>query len=401
MSESYQRSIEDARRADQANGGVGATVVLDTERAAVAKMRIKAFVWLAVFLVVLIAAVMAGTDHSGGQAVGEQVAGTVSSVNTAKNSVMVEVNGTDYPFRHRTHSQYFYHVGDRLQVYVFDGEVYESLKGVSNATMLSRAYPWLACAAFALVCVAGTYTLGWRRAANTIRDADAGDPIAIAYLKRGPQLGTVEWWWATPPVRPSSERRKVVAMGVLLTFAAAAFIAIPVVMWLLGGVGSILGLLLAFAFAALPFAALAIWCFLFASHPSEGKIRALGRLSWALLGAGLLGLVMIGWLAHDSSSLYAGGVLVMAYGASQTFVRALRSLATIAMPGPVTMPRYREHIEQDVARRARKESQVASEGWGLDMVRAKRERSMFVRYTLISLGFIAVMVIAAWLKTVM
>ncbi|MBT1163277.1 hypothetical protein [Bifidobacterium felsineum] len=400
MSASFQRSFDDVEDASQTNGGASSTVVLDTERAAVARIRFKAFVWLTIFLVALIAAVVAGTDRSGGPAVSEQVTGTVARVDTAKNSVMVEVNGVEYPFRHRTHSQYAYHVGDRLQIYVFNGEVYESLKGVSNLTMLSRAYPWLACAALALACVALTYTLGWRRAASVIRDADTGDPIAIAYLKRGPQLGTVEWWWATPPVRPSSERRKVVVLGVMLLCAAVAFIAMLVVMWLLGGLGSASGLLVAFAFSALPFAVLAIWCFVFAVHPSEGKIRALRWMGWALLGSGLLGLLMIGWLSHDSY-LYAGGTIAMVYGASQTFVRALRSLGTIALPGPVTMPRYRERIEQDIARRARAESQVASEGWGLDMVRAKRERSVFVRYTLISIGFIAIIVVAAWLKTVM
>ncbi|KAB7789206.1 hypothetical protein [Bifidobacterium cebidarum] len=376
------------------------SVVLDTERSAAARIRVKAFVWLAVFLVVLIAAVMAGTDRSGGPVHAEQVTGTVSSVNTAKNSVMVEANGVEYPFRHRTHSEYYYHVGDRLQVYVLNGEVYESLKGVSNSTMLNRAYPWLACAAFALACVSLTYAVGWRRASTVIHDADAGDPIAIAYLKRGPQLGTVEWWWATPPVRPASERRKVVALGVMLAFAAVAFIAIPIVMRLLGGIGGALDLLMAFALSALPFVALSIWCFVFAAHPSEGKIRVLRWMGWALLGAGLLGVLAIGWLSQDSY-LYAGSTLVMVYTAAQTFIRALRSLATIALPGPVTMPQYREHIEQDIAMRARTESQVASEGWGLDMVRAKRERSMFVRYTLISVGFIAIIAVAAWLKTVM
>ena len=396
MAEEYQRSFEEeyGTRLSAGRGSVTG-VVTDAERAAVGRIRLRALIWIMVFLIALGAAVAAGTDRIGGPAQGEQVTAVVTNVDTRKNSVTVSANGSDYPFRHRTKSVYSYHAGEQLQLYIFNGEAYESLHGVSNPTPLGKAYPWLACAAFALAVVALTYLVGWRRAAAVVRDSDAGDPIAIAYLKRGPQLGSVEWWWATPPVRPAAERRKVVAMGVVFSVAAAAFLVMEAAMWLLGLSKTISSILVAAPFASVPFLALAVWCFLFAAHPTEQLIRMLGRVRWGLLVIGLIGLLVTGMMAQD---FYAGGLLAAVYITSYTFIQALRALATTALPGPVTMPRYREEIERDVARRAQAASQVASEGWGLDMVRAKRERRMFLRYTLISIGLIACIALATWAK---
>lgn len=396
MADDYQRSFEEeyGTRLSAGRGSV-AGVVTDAERAAVGNIRLRALLWIMVFLIVLGTAIAAGTDRSGGPAQGEQVTAVVTNVDTRKNSVTVSAHGSDYPFRHRTKSVYSYHVGEQLQLYLFNGEAYESLQGVTNLTPLGKAYPWLACAAFALAVVALTYLVGWRRAAAVVRDSDAGDPIAIAYLKRGPQLGSVEWWWATPPVRPKAERRKVVAMGVVFAVAAAAFMVMEMAIWLLDKPAGVSSILVAAPFASVPFLALAVWCFLFAAHPTERLIRMLGRVRWGLLAIGLIGLLVTGMVAQD---FYAGGLLAAVYVTSHTFIQALRALATTALPGPVTMPRYREEIERDVARRAQAESQVASEGWGLEMVRAKRERRMFLRYTLISIGLIACIALATWAK---
>ncbi|MBT1180651.1 hypothetical protein JS531_01395 [Bifidobacterium sp. CP2] len=318
----------------------GDGVVTEAERAAVAAIRAKALIWLVAFLIALVAAVVAclGGTHGG-------------------------------------------------------------LWGVGDPAALARAYPWLACAAVVTGVVALTYTLGWRRGAAVIRDAAAGDRIAVAYLRHGPRLGTVEWWWANPPVRPSSERRKVVVMGVVLSFVAVAFVSMAVGMWVfdapVGGPGPASASL----FAAAPFVALAAWCFVYAARPVERAIRVLGLIRWASIGMGLIGIAVTGAMPHGR--VFAGGLIVASYAASHTMVRALRSLAVMALPGPVTMPRYREDIERDVARRARRGGQVASEGWGLDMVRERRERAMFVRYTLISVGLIAIIAVAAWVRTMM
>lgn len=371
-------------------------VVTDAERSAVARIRVKALIWTAVFLVLLIAAVVAGTDRSGGPAQGAPVEAVVTAVDTRRGSVTVSADGLDSELRHRKHSEFSYHPGERLEAYAYDGEIHETLDGVTNATALSRAYPWLASGAFALGVVALVYMVGWRRSAATIRDAAAGDPIAIAYLKRGPRLGTTEWWWATPPVRPSVERRKVLAMGVVLMLGAVAFAAIEVVMWMLGPSPATNGLRIGFAFAGVAFLVPAVWCFVFVARPSKGTVRVLGWLRWALVALGVIGLIVTWMLSHD---VYACGAIAMVYGSALTLVRAIRSVAVIALPGPVTMPRYRERIDEDIARRARAQSQVASEGWGLDMVRAKRERRMFLRYTLISIGFLLVVGILAWAKT--
>lgn len=400
MGNTYQSPFDGDVGSDVGFGAgiAAANVVTDAERAAAARIRAKALIWLVVFLTVLVAAVVAGTDRSGGPAQGTPVAAVVTAVDTRNNEVTVSADGRDSVLRHRKHSEFAYHPGQRLDAYAYDGGIYETLNGVTNATALSRAYPWLASGAFALSVVALAYVVGWRRSAATIRDAAAGDPIAIAYLKRGPQLGTVEWWWATPPVRPSTERRKVFAMGVILALAAVTFIIMEVVMRLLGISPAMNGFRIGFAFACLPFLALAVWCFVFVARPTEGAIRVLGRMRWALIVLGVIGLIVTWMLSHDG---YACGALAMAYGSACTLLRAVRSVASIALPGPVTMPRYRERIDADIARRARAESQVASEGWGLDMVRAKRERRMFLRYTLVSVGFLAFVALIAWAKTML
>lgn len=370
-------------------------------------MRLKALIWFLIFAVLLGFAVAANLDSSGGPARGEPVSAVVTRVDTGANEITVTADGRESALRHRRHSEFAYHVGQRLEAYRFDGEIHETLDGVSNATPLRRAYPWLAIGAAVAFVAMLTYVVGWRRAAGVIRGVESGDPVAVMYLERAPKLGTVDWWWTSPPVHPDSERRRIAAVGVILLLAAAVFVVLGAGVWLMdmmskpssdAGASSSsasLGFLVAFVFAAVPQLALGMWCLVFRSHPSRGLIRTLDRMRWALIAIGLIGLCLIAVVSRD---MISGGILVMAYGMTGTFLRAVRPLAEAAMPGPVVMRDHRADVEEDVARRARAEAQVASDGWGLDMVRGKRERRMFVRYTLVVIGFAFAIGVLSWIK---
>lgn len=280
---------------------------------------------------------------------------------------------------------------------------------------LTAAYPWLAGAAFVTLIVAITYLVGWTRAAGVIRDAEAGDRVAFTYLKKGPRLGSIEWWWMSPPVRPRSEGRKVTLFGVIMAFAAIAFISLAVLMIMLDW-GRPRGRALGAAFpasmllSAVPMVAFSAWCFAFTARPSAGKVRAAGVMRWVLFGVGLLGLGGIWWLdSHGigpwtgvgTSALAAlGAIVVAAYGMTLRFIVAARALATIALDRYITVPTPRRHIDEELRRMGESERQQPFDGTNSTAARVnrRRERRLALRVTLYVVVFVVLVVVGSWIK---
>lgn len=280
---------------------------------------------------------------------------------------------------------------------------------------LAAAYPWLAGAAFVTLIVAVTYLAGWTRAAGVIRDAEAGDRIAFTYLKEGPRLGSIEWWWMSPPVRPRSEGRKVTLFGVVMAFAALAFIALAVLIIMLGW-GRPCGRALGAAFptsmllSAVPMVAFSAWCFAFTARPSAGKVRAAGVMRWVLFGVGLLGLGGIWWLdSHGigpwmgvgiSALAGLGAIVVAAYGMMLRFIVAARALATIALDHYVTVPTPRRRIDVELRRMGEGERQQPFDGTNstAERVNRRRERRLALRVTAYVIVFVVLVAVGSWVK---
>lgn len=368
------------------------TIVTDDDRTAVRRMRITVFVWLAIFAAILSCTIAAGLDTSGGPAEGTPIMATVTSVNTQDNIVTVATNGEESTLRHLRHSPYAYRVGQRISAYLFDGGIYETLDGVSNATPLRRAYPWLALGTLAVGIVTLTYAIGWRRATRLIREAESGDPVSAAFLQYGPQLGTVDWWWTSLPVRPHVERRHIRAFGVILLVLAVGIMISEIRLWrssLMAEFG------MAMALSCIPLIAIGVWCLSFVRHPTEHRIVVLRRMQWLLLAVGLISLAVV-WLT--SSDVYAAGALATMYGFALNYARAVHMLSYAALPGDVVIPQDRERIDADLERMARTEPQIPMDELGMRAVRAKRERRMALRYALLSALFLLILIAFVVLK---
>ncbi|PLS29835.1 hypothetical protein [Bifidobacterium parmae] len=229
----------------------------------------------------------------------------------------------------------------------------------AGATPLGRVYPWLAIVAFVVGVGALTYLIGWRRAAALIRDAEDGDRVAAAYLRRGPQLGTVDWWWTQPPVRPSSERRRVLALGAIQLVAAALLLGIDVALAVSGvfADAGMSGFPLAIALSCVPLIAVGAWCVAFRFHPTERRVRTLRRMQWALFAYGLVGLAVVGLLSRGVAACAAYTTVVVFAGSVS---RAVTPIARMALPDHVVVADTRAAIDEDIARRVRAEAQVPS-----------------------------------------
>ncbi|WP_214306319.1 hypothetical protein [Bifidobacterium callimiconis] len=368
------------------------TIVTDDDRTAVRRMRITMLVWLAIFAAILSCTIAAGLDTSGGPAEGTPIMATVTSVNTRDRIITVAANGEESTLRHLRHSPYAYRVGQRINAFLFEGEIHETLNGVSNTTPLRRAYPWLALGTLAVGIVTLTYAIGWRRATRLIREAEAGDPVSAAFLQHGPQLGTVDWWWTSLPVRPHMERRHIRAFGVILLVLAVGIMISEIRLWrspLMAEFG------MAMALSCIPLIAIGIWCLSFARHPTEHRIVVLGRLQWVLLVVGLISLAFV-WMT--SSDVYEAGAIVAMYGFALNYARGIRMLSYAALPGDVVIPHERERIDADLERMARSEPQIPMDELGMRKVRTKRERRMMVRYALLSALFLLILIAFVVLK---
>ncbi|WP_143248540.1 hypothetical protein [Bifidobacterium vansinderenii] len=368
------------------------TIVTDDDRTAVRRMRITVFMWLAIFAAILSCTIAAGLDTSGGPAAGTPITATVTSTNPGDNIVTVAANGEESTLRHLRHSPYAYRAGQQINAYLFDGGIYETLDGVSNATPLRRAYPWLALGTLVVGVVALTYAIGWRRATKLIREAESGDPVSAAFLRHGPQLGTVDWWWTSLPVRPHVERRHIRALGVMLLVLAVGIMISEIRLWrspLMVEFG------MAMALSCIPLIAIGVWCLSFVRHPTEHRIVVLGRMQWAMLAVGLISLAVV-WLT--SFDMYAAGALATMYGFSLNYARGIRLLSYAALPGEVVIPHDRERIDADLERMARTEPQIPMDDLGMRAVRAKRERRMALRYALLSALFLLMLIAFVVLK---
>ena len=354
-------------------------VVTVAELAAVRRIGVKAAAWSAAFILALAAAALAWAPAS------------VNSPAVARGAL-------------------------RLPQYAWEWAV--------RYPWLGAAYPWLAGGAFALLVVEATYLLGWYRAAGVVRDAEAGDAVAITYLKKGPRLGSVEWWWTNPPVRPKSEGRKVARIGVAMVLTAIAVIAIAVFMIVLdwgrpGGRALGPAYPAAMLLSAVPVVALAAWCFVFTARPSAGKVKAAGVMRWVLVGVGLLGLAAVWWLsARDgggvggvgvasgvdgASTATVGGlgaIMVGFYGMVTRMIGAVRTLATMSLDRYITVPTPRARIDAELRRMGESEQQQAFDGTNAsgDRVNRRRERRLALRAALYVIGFVALVAVVSWIK---
>ncbi|MBT1169898.1 hypothetical protein [Bifidobacterium sp. SO4] len=268
-----------------------------------------------------------------------------------------------------------------------------------KGTTLAKAYGYLAIAALAVFIVAVTYLVGWSRGSRQLHAASTGDEIWARYTLEGPVFGSMEWWWASPPINPDLHRRKVLIVGMLMAVVALVFAA--------GGVcGALLlpnlfsrVMFVAMVMIAIPPLAAAIASFGFLHSPAKANLRWFlyaRRFSfWFTLIAAAIVLLLSDEAAQTTSML---GLMAVMWTLVAGAASGMSNAAETSLMRRGAFAEQRSGIERDLRRMAAASPQTAFDPTGMDQVRKRRERKLAVRYAIGAVIFILIIAIEVLIK---